>query len=171
MEVHFRLSPKGFTIIELLVIIIVISVIAAFVSFKYPGTSLTLPQQTQRMGNDLLYTQTLSMTQGNRYCLVMNGNTYQIINSATNTALSLALGNTTVTLASGLSFGTILPANTAMIVFNGQGTPYYSAATSCSAANAAAATQLVTTGSIPITNGSITSTVFITPYTGSVLVQ
>ncbi len=56
-------SCNGFTLIELVVIIMIISVLAVFVTANWPGLTLNLGAQTEQLAVDLRYTQSLSMTQ------------------------------------------------------------------------------------------------------------
>jgi hypothetical protein len=112
------------------------------------------------------------MTQGQRYCLKITSNTYQIISSATNTAIILAFGNSWVTLGNNISFGAMSPASTVLFVFDGQGTPYTTSSAACTTANAAAATALSgSSATIALTASGQTRTIFITPTTGSVSIQ
>jgi hypothetical protein len=119
----------------------------------------------------LRFAQAKSMTQGVRFCLVISGSTYQLVNSASSTAMTFAMGNTQATLGNGISFGTITPSGAAMIVFDGTGVPYYSTATSCTAANASAATALTSAASISLNTSSATKTISISHETGRILVQ
>jgi prepilin-type N-terminal cleavage/methylation domain-containing protein len=169
MDMFLRRSGKGFTIIELVMVIMLISVSAIVVNIKWPGTSLNLGALTEQLANDLRFTQALSMTQGQRYCLTIASNTYQIVNSATGAAVVLAFGNSTVILGSGITFSTIVPANTALFIFDGNGASYYSTSTTCNAATAAAATALTTSASISLTASGQTRTILISPETGRVI--
>jgi MSHA pilin protein MshC len=171
MDIFSRRSVKGFTLVELVVVIIVISVLAIVVNIQWPGTSLNLGAQTEQLASDLRYTQALAMTQGQRYCLKIAGSTYQIINSATNTAIILAFGNSSVTLGNSITFGAIVPASTSMFVFGGSGIPYYSTSSTCTTANALAATALSSNASIQLTAAGQTVTILISPETGRVLIQ
>ena len=115
--------------------------------------------------NDIRYTQQLSMTRGERYRLVITPatNAYKILNSA-GTAITMPTGNATVTLKSGITFGalTYLPNN--LIVFDCQGIPYTNTVASHGG------TLLGNTATIPLTAGSLTKTVSISPETGRVTV-
>jgi type II secretory pathway pseudopilin PulG len=171
MDMFFPRALKGFSLIELVVIILIIAILAIVVSTNWPGVTLNLGAQTEQLATDLRYTQALAMTQGQRYCLLISANTYTIINSTTSTSIKLALGNTTVTLGNGITFGAITPASTAMFVFDGKGVPYYTTNSVCNTTNAQAATTLTSTGSIPLTASAQTRTITLSPETGRVLVQ
>lgn len=169
MNAFSRRSIKGFTLVEFVITIMVISVLAVFITSNWPGRALNLGAQTEQLATDLRYTQSLSMTQGQRYCLIISGNSYQIVNSATGAAVALALGGSTETLDSNISFGAISPAT--MFVFDGMGVPYSSASGACNTANAQAATALASTATITLIAGGQSRTISISPETGRVLVQ
>jgi prepilin-type N-terminal cleavage/methylation domain-containing protein len=171
MRLCLKRQLKGFTLIELVILLLIIAVLAVVVNINWPGSTLNLGAQTSQLATDLRYTQALSMTRGQRYCLKISGNTYQIVNSATGTAMVLAYGNLTATLGNGIAFGAISPGGSAMFVFDGSGIPYYSSSTTCNTTNAQAATALTGNGSIILSAGGQTRTILISAETGRVLVQ
>lgn len=171
MEAFYPKKKRGFTLIELVVVILVLSILAVMVSMQWPSNQLNFSAQAEQLAADLRYTQTLSMTKGQRYCLVLSGSSYQIVNSATSAAVMLGAGKTTVSLGAGISFGTLIPAGLAMVVFDGIGGPYSSSSTTCTTANATGATALVAAANIPIVAGGETKTVIISPETGSIAIQ
>ncbi|MDR3476529.1 MAG: prepilin-type N-terminal cleavage/methylation domain-containing protein [Gammaproteobacteria bacterium] len=171
MRLLLNRPTKGFTLIEFVILLLIIAILAIVININWPGSSLTLGAEATQLATDLRYTQALSMTQGQRYCLKISGGTYQILNSATGSPILLAFGNVTSILGNGISFGSISPSGSAMFVFDGAGIPYYSGSTTCNTANAQAATPLATSGSIPLTAGGQTRTILISAETGRVLVQ
>jgi prepilin-type N-terminal cleavage/methylation domain-containing protein len=154
----------GFTLIELIIVIVIIAILAVIPFFNWPSTSLNLDGQAQQLANDIRYTQSLSMTKAQRYRLVITtgSSSYQILNSA-GTAVRFASGNTTVTLASGISFGTLTNLPNSLIVFDGDGIPYTT--------TGSPGTALSANASIPLQAGGNTKTVVIVPLTGKVNVQ
>jgi prepilin-type N-terminal cleavage/methylation domain-containing protein len=171
MDRSLRHSLRGFSLIEVVIIVALVAILAVAANTSWMGLTINLDGQAEQMASDLRFAQVQSMTQGNRYCLVITGSSYQLINSASNTAMTFAMGNTSVTLGNGISFGTVTPSGAALFVFDGTGVPYYSTATSCSAANATAATALTSTASITLSTSSATKTISISPETGRVFVQ
>ncbi len=156
-------KQSGFTMFELIVVIVLISLLSVGVYFNWPGSTINLDGQIHQLANDLRYTQTLSMTTGQRYRWVKTSSTtYQIVNFS-GTPITLALGNTTLTLNSGITFGTLTNLPNNLIAFDGLGAPYTDAASP--------GTALSSTASIVLTAGGATKTVSITPETGSVAVQ
>lgn len=171
MDVTANRSIQGFSLVELVILILIISVLAVVINITWPGSSLNLGAQTSQLASDLRYTQTLSMTRGQRFCLKISGSTYQVINSGTSTAVYLGSGKTTTTLDSGISFGTLAPSGAALYIYDGDGIPYTSTSTTCSAATAQAATALTANGSIPLIASGQTRTILISPDTGRVIIQ
>jgi len=155
-------KENGFTILEIVIVIIIVGILSVFASSRWGSTSLSTDGQGEQIANDIRYAQALAMTRNDRYRFVRtSATTYQVLNSA-GTAISLA-GGTTTTLGTGISFGafTNLPSN--LVAFDGKGAPYTT--------TGSPGTALAATGSIPVTSGGNTSTVTITPQTGRVTVQ
>jgi prepilin-type N-terminal cleavage/methylation domain-containing protein len=155
---------QGFTLLELMIVIVIMAILAIAPFFNWPGTSLNLEGQAQQLTQDIRYTQALSMSQAQRYRLVITAGTssYQILNSS-GAAVSFPSGSTTVTLGSGISFGTFTNLPNSLIVFDGKGIPYTTTGTP--------GTALATAATIPLQAGGSTKTVVVTPLTGRVNVQ
>lgn len=154
---------SGFTLIESIIVIIVISILAVAAYLNWPGVQINLGAEAYQIANDIRYTQSLSMTKGERFRLTRTSATsYQISNSS-GTPIISAGGATTVTLNNGIGFGTWsnLPNN--LIVFDGKGTPYVDTATP--------GTPLASTATIPVVGNGQTTNIVITPETGRVTVQ
>jgi MSHA pilin protein MshC len=150
------LKEEGFTIIELVIVIVLIGMISAYITFNWSGSRINLDGQAQQLASDLRYTQSLAMTQGERYKLVTIGNTYQIQDNS-GAAITLAQGGTTVTLGSGIAFGSL---TTPTLIYDGKGIPYNSGGTA-----------LVSNANFPLTADGQTETVVVTASTGRVIVQ
>lgn len=153
----------GFTLLELVTLLVLLSIIAVWASPVWQSSPTETAAEAEQLLNDLRYTQALSMTQGERYFLfIQSSNTYQIRNAA-GTPIKLSFGNTTATLPSGMSFGTLgnLPNN--LVAFDGRGAPYSS--------TGSGGTALASPATIPLTLGGSTSTVSISPVTGYGVLQ
>ena len=155
-------KTQGFSLIEVIMVIAVISILAVIPFFSLPSASINLDGQAQQLANDIRYTQSLSMTKAQRYRLVIGAGSYQILNTA-GTAVQFASGNTTVTLNSGISFGTLTNLPNSLIAFDGNGIPYTTTGTP--------GTALAANATIPLQQSGSTKTVVITPLTGKVTVQ
>lgn len=156
-------KQQGFTLIELVCVIALLGFLSVSAFIAWPGTSINLGAEAQQVANDLRYTQSLSMTKDQRYRFVITSTTTYQITDGSGTAMLNARGSTTTTLNTGLSFGTLTNLPNSLVAFNGNGIPYTT--------TGSPGTALASTASIPITGGSITKTISISPLTGSILVQ
>jgi len=155
-------NSAGFTLIELMVTIIIISILAATVLLQWPGSTINLREQAEQLADDIRYTQSLAMTKGQRYRIVLSSASYQIINSS-GSAVTLMNGSTTMTLNSGITIGALTNLPNSLINFDGRGTPYTD--------TASPGTALASTASIPMSANGETHTISVTPQTGRVVVQ
>lgn len=148
----------GFTLMEMVIVILIIGILAVVVVPSSNPSDSTLEYQARQVLNDIRYTQALSMATGQRYRWVRtSSSTYQILDSS-GTAIALPNGGTTLTLTSGITFGSLsnLPSN--LVVFDSFGVPYTDTSTP--------GTALASTASIPLSNGTLTRSVTITANTG-----
>jgi prepilin-type N-terminal cleavage/methylation domain-containing protein len=159
----------GFTLVELVITILIISVLAVSVLVQWPALTVSIGAQAEQIASDLRFAQTFSMSAGQRICFLISGNTYSLVASANAGPLTMSRGITSTALATNITFGSITPSS--MFVFDGQGVPYSSSSTTCNNANAQAATALTAAGSIVINGGGQTRTISISPETGRVIVQ
>ncbi len=123
-------NSRGFTLVELVIAILLLSVLAFFSIPRNPGQSVNTVGLSDQLLADIRYVQSLSMTRGQRYCISFSTSGYQlgqgnscgtpIAHPATGTTGSISLGG------SSLSW-TNLP--NSYLVFNGKGVPYTDAST------------------------------------------
>ena len=150
----------GFTLLEFTIVLVIIGIIAVFVSFFWPDSIVNLDAAANQIANDIRYTQSLSMNKGERYRWIKtSATTYQIVDSGGSPIL-LSGGNTTQTLASGITFGSLVNLPNNLVAFDGKGVPYTDTGS----------TQLSSTASIALIAQSDSSTILITPQTGRVSV-
>lgn len=153
----------GFTLIELIIVVMVVGIISVTVMLQWPATSLNLNYEARRVLDDVRYTQALSMTTGLRYRWVKtSANTYQILNEA-GTAIVLPSGGTQVTLSSGIVLGALGNLPNDLVAFSSLGSPYID--------STIPGTALAATASIPISGGGQTRIVQISPETGHGVLQ
>lgn len=158
-----RHAQYGFTLIELVIVIILIGILSTSVYLSWPKSSVSLDAQAHQIAHDIRYAQTLAMTKGQRYRFVRTSSTsYQVTNNS-GTAVMLALGSAIVTLNAGITFSgfTNLPNN--LIAFDGKGTPYTN--------TSSPGTALASTATISLTANGETRTISISPGTGRVIVS
>jgi prepilin-type N-terminal cleavage/methylation domain-containing protein len=153
---------QGFTFVEMIMVMVIISILAVSLMLNTPSSGINLGAQVNQVLNDIRYTQALSMTRNQRFRFVITGSTYQILNAA-GTAIILARGNTTATLGTGITFGTLTNLPSSLVNFDGYGTPYTTAASP--------GTALATAATIPLKAGTLTMTIGITPLTGRAAIQ
>lgn len=157
-------NHHGFSLIELVIVILIIGTLAIMPLFNWPGSSVNVSAQAEAFANDIRYTQTLAMSKQMRYYITQTSSTtYQIRDSSTNTPIILANGATTMTLNSGIIFASWGNLTNNLVEFNGRGTPYL--------ALSGAALSVGTTYQISLTGGGVTKNIVITPQTGKVTPQ
>ncbi len=77
---HFQLaSQNGFTLVELIIVIVVLGIVSAYAVMKGVSVAeVTLPSQAQKMASDIRHAQTLAYTSGKRMCLAITAGTYSV---------------------------------------------------------------------------------------------
>lgn len=154
---------QGFSLIELIMVMLVITILAVMPLFEWPGAGINVAAQGDLFANDIRYAQTLAMSKQQRYRIVRaSANTYQILNTAGTPAL-LPSGGTTMTLDDGIIFGSWGNLTNNLIEFDSRGTPYLAIGSTPLSAG--------TTYQISLTGGGATKNIVITPQTGKVTPQ
>lgn len=151
-------KSNGFTLMELVIVILIIGILAVYPLIKWPGTTVNVLATAQLVANDIRYAQTLSMSTETCYRLVRLSSTSYHLTNGTNTVL-LPSGSTTMTFQSGITFGTWSPTN--LIAFSSSGIPE----------SDACVTPLTANATIPVTDGSVTNIITINQVTGMVTVS
>jgi MSHA pilin protein MshC len=154
---------RGFTLVELIMVLVLLGIVAVFVIPRTPGKSIEARAQADQLASDIRYVQSLSMTHGERYRINFNvaGNSYQL---ATQVGVAVAHPATGTTAPIALRGGVAFQSTTnSLLVFDGKGTPYSDAATP--------GTPLAANAVITLRADSDTRTVTVSPETGRVIVQ
>ena len=147
---------RGFTLTEMIIVIIIIGILSAAVFIRWSKSTTDLDAQKALLVNDLRYTQNLSMSRNERYrFVIISSIKYDIQDSNGNSQEipSTANGN----LISGITLSS--PIN--IIIFDGRGTPY----------NGSTTPESLITSEVIITlqnSAGQTRTIHITPLTGKV---
>ena len=149
---------KGFTIVELVVILVLLAIVAVLVAPSLSTTAITLPAVATRVAETIRYTQSLSMSQGQRYRLNFTASTLQITDMG-GVAIMQPMTNSTaaVSLSPVVLSGYSPPLVNGYVAFDTRGVPYVSATTA-----------LVGNATITLTSGVDTTNLVIKPETGGV---
>lgn len=153
---HLHKAPftQGFTLVELIVVMVIVAVLAGTGLYVWQGNAFTPSIQVAELATDLRYAQALAMNRRRLYQVKLTASSYQLTDEH-DVANSFAATGSTVNLHNGLSMTyTNLPNDT--VFFNGFGEPMSDSSTTLS--NAAVIT-------ISATNGT-TATITINPQTG-----
>jgi MSHA pilin protein MshC len=152
---HDTSSPRGFTLIEVIAILIILGVLAAVVAARFQGQSAyTLQSETDKIRERLRFAHILAMNADAAWGIQLQNNSYQLFSNANSTNLVPFPGESTstVTLPDGIS---LTPAT--IISFNSMGQP-------CSDVSASALRTSDMT--ITVSDGSNTAAITITKNTG-----
>lgn len=119
---------RGFTLIEAIVLIVILSILLTIGSVRMPSTDLFKTQSfSSILLSDLRLTQALSMSQNQRYRLVVTASSYQIQDENGVAILHPETNNSAITYPTGVS---ISPSTT--LVFDSLGKPYNNSGTALS---------------------------------------
>ena len=155
-----RLS-RGFTIIELVIVMVILSVLAAMATMRNPGDGISVSARAEQLAGDIRYTQSLAMNRGQRFRINVTTSSYQITDAS-----GVAQSHPSTGLTTAVSFGSAVlsnfnpPLNNSYIAFDSLGVPYTDPTTTL----AALATLTLTAGGEAIN-------VRVVPQTGRVQVQ
>jgi prepilin-type N-terminal cleavage/methylation domain-containing protein len=141
----------GFTLVELIIVLIIIGIVAATAMVGWPGKSINIVAQTDLIVQDIRFTQSRAMAQaksGERWRITFTGSSYTIADKNGTTIKS-------VSLDSGLSF-TGNGFTGGYLAFDGMGAPYNGA------------TLMTATVSIVLSGGGLTQTISVSKNTGAV---
>ncbi len=154
-------QAKGFTLIELVMVMVVLGVLAALASMRMPGDGINVGAQAEQLASDIRYTQSLAMSRGQRFRVNVSANSYQITDMSGVAQVHPGTGQTAaVTLGSMVLSGYNPPLTNSYLAFDSLGVPYTDPTTALAA--------LVT---MTLTSGGEAITVRVAPQTGRVQVQ
>lgn len=150
----------GFTLIELIIIIMIVAIIGVFIVIRMPNQgAMDLPHQASQVTNNIRYAQASAMSANMRYRFYFDANNYSVAmfnqTTGSETFISFPMVNsTTVDLVAGSSFSK--PPTPNCFAFNGKGQP-------CDCISGALITTDIT---VRLTMSGLTRDIIITAYTG-----
>ena len=155
--------PKGYTLIELVLVLVLTAVLAADVASRDPAAPLDAAAVAKEVAAAVRLAQLDSMTKGARYCVNFAATGYAFATQdCTQAVADPVTGQNTVTLPEGMTLAWT-GLSTGNVSFAGNGVPY-GGATAGTAGQALAAPA-----SVSVTDGPATSQFLITPQTGAVV--
>ena len=156
----FFKKENGFTLIELIAVILIASILSVSAMSKWSGTGINIASEAERIASDIRYVQSYASTHDQRYRINFLASSYGFTNGTGLTVLLHPVTNaSSITMTSGVS---LTYAHT-YLVFDGKGIPYTN--------TAVPGTALATTATITLTSGTSSRTVQVSPETGRVVVQ
>lgn len=150
-------APHGFTLIELVVVLVLLGIVAAMVGVRLSASTSNLGAVADQLASDIRYAQSLAQTRAQRHCVNLAANGYTVTNNNCVTAVNLPASANPVTLAPGVTLAT----TNALLSFNTLGQPF---------TDAAATAPLAAPAVITLSAGGQSQTVRVTPVTGRVSV-
>lgn len=156
-------SAPGFSLVELVVIVLLLGILAAAVVPRFSSPPVTVGASADQMAADIRYVQALSMTRGARYCFYLgtltNGTSYALRtgSSCATTVTHPATGSSSPVSLGDITYSAV-NLSTVYIEFDTKGQP---------------TTISPSTGSAQITlsGGGETRVVAVTGVTGRVVLQ
>jgi len=157
------ISDRGFTLVELIVMLLVIAVIAVIAAPKMSSDPISVATEAEQLAGDIRYVQTLAMTQAQRYRinLTATGYTFTLADAGGTAVIHPLTGSTAqINWRSGTTVAlppTSLPNN--LVAFDGRGVPY---------TDGLATIALAATATIVLSRSTANQQISISPETGKV---
>lgn len=149
---------KGFTLIELVMVIVLLGTLAALASMRTPGDGINVVAQAEQLASDIRYTQSLAMSRGQRYRINFTATSYQITDMSGGPQMHPGTGTTAaVLLTPAVLSGYNPPLTNDYVVFDSLGVPY-----------TAPTTALAAVATLTLTDSGETATLRVVPQTGRV---
>ncbi len=150
-------SQHGFTLVELVTVLLIVSVISVTAIVSWPGDGISLSAQADQLLGDIRYAQSMAMHRGQRYRINFASDRYWLSDESGATVYAHpVVGSANVALGAGMS----LSATNTSLIFNTAGVPYSSTST-----------PLASTAVLTLSSGSESIAVRVSPETGRVIKQ
>ena len=156
-----RTQAQGFTLIELIMVMVVLGVVATVTAMRMPGAGLNVSAQAEQLASDIRYTQSLAMGRGQSFRINFTAGTYQItdiggvaqVHPGTGQTAAISLGTTVLS-------GYNPPYINSYLAFDSLGVPYTDLTT----------TTQTSLAILTLTGGGEAYTLRVVPQTGRVQV-
>lgn len=153
-------AAAGFTLVELVLTLLLVSVLAVSAVVSWPGPTINLRAEADRLADDIRYAQSLATTRAPRYRINFASDRYWLSSRDGATVVAHpVIGNASVQLSTGIT----LTASPSFLVFDDEGVPYVDAALP--------GTPLASDAVLVLSGGGETRSVRVSPETGRVIVQ
>jgi len=164
-RLHCTSLERGFTLRELLIVIVLVGIISAIALTRTGNDPVMLSTQVDQLAGDIRYVQALAMTQGQRYRinLTATGYTLTLADAGGTLVPHPVTGSTAQTnWNSGVTVA-LPPTNlpNSLVAFDGRGIPYTDNV-------ATIALGAAITATITLSKGGASQSITITPLTGRV---
>ena len=156
------MTESGFTLVELIAIILLVGILAFVAVPRFSGPSLRVDAQAEQLASDIRYTQTLAMTQGDRFRINLTATGYQITSSTgAATVAHPGTGSTNAVALNGVTLsGWSPPLTNNYLAFDSRGVPYSLVTSS---------TGLAASATITLSGGGYARNLLVSPETGRVV--
>lgn len=149
---------RGFTLIELVIVMLVLAILAATALIAWPGETPGLYGSMRQLAADIRYAQSLAMSRGQRVRINFQMDRYTLSDRTGSSPVLHPVSGGGPRL---LQSGTVLVASNAFLVFDGMGRPYRDAALP--------GARLGAHATLTLTAGTESISVQVTPDTGYVV--
>lgn len=142
---------RGFTLIQFIIVLTIMSIMAAIGIIRMPSVNLFRANTfASTLAHDLALTKTLSMSENQRYRIVIGASSYQIQDQTGTAIIHPETRTAAISYPTGVS---ISPTTT--VIFDSLGKPYNGSSIA-----------LTSTLTLTVTSSGVSQTVSITPQTG-----
>lgn len=120
-----RTKAQGFTLIELIMVMVILGVVATVTAMRMPGAGINVSAQAEQLASDIRYTQSLAMGRGQRFRINFAAGSYQITDMAGVAQVHPGTGQTAaISLGSTVLSGYNPPFTNSYLAFDSLGVPY-----------------------------------------------
>jgi len=126
MKLNCQRKNLGFSLVEFVVVLVVMGILATYVTIEWPEKTIQLRAEADQLVNDIRYTQNLATTQSKRYQLVITATGYTLTDAASN---SVSFPYTNLSNAVIFHPGITASPVPTTLIFNSLGVPYASPTT------------------------------------------